>query len=960
MFSQIPEKQMNIVRWLLSCAWLLLIVSLFYDPVSLWLTSPTNDISPLRVDPYGCIKVQAECLPQNAYILGPSLFWGVIIPVIILSLLVFGHELWRRICPLAFMSQISKFLGKQRYLKKIDPETGKSRLELAKVQPNSWLAKNYLYLQFALLFISLLARILFIDAEGIILGGFLLGLILLAVIVGYLYGGKAWCQYFCPMAPVETILSEPRGVLNSIAHQNTQLAISQSMCRITDQNGIERSACMACKSPCLDIDAERDYWQNINQPQRQFITYSYLGLLIGYFVYYYLYSGNWNYYVSGGWARQEAQLASLFAPGFYLFDQAIAIPKIAAAPLTLIVFSLLGYGIGRYAEKQYKSYLLRNNKPATADVVHHRVFSIFTFLAFNCFLILGGLPLIIAATNTPKFIIDIPIFWRYLGYFLLVMTSGIWLNRTWKRTKDIYQQEVISNHLRRQLALFDIELPAHLARTDKYINPIEIYQFLDNQVHATREQQLSIYQGVLQDGVRAGDVSIHDSFHDLQLLRQSLNLRDEDHGLIINELSMETPDLFNPQHHYSREDQWRLQGFREQLQNVTKGKQILSTGESVTGLLDNSQADQSLNKVLMSELKKLRSLRQEYAITPAEEEIVLANLDKDNGLSRKSDILLKQLRDLDQTYQIFDPENLPEQATVLQLLRSVIEKKQKTTASRVLNVLTKMDPQQPLAGAIAQQLNDHAHAVLPNLLTNKITSELSPAIVATLEKKSLKTNRQEVSPEVIVNQLEKLWQEEDDLTKSMSLYVICQLDEVKGKELATQVVNHQNSEPLLKETSQILLQQSEEPEAVKTLNIIEKLLQLLNSDLFNTMQTDNLMELAKVAQVKNYKFSEVVLEQGVTGKELMLLVIGEVQLWISSAQGKTLLGNLFPGQMINELEVLADSRQTTTVIVSQPEARILAINTEVFRKMVVNDPGLAEKVSQHKGEYLQQFIQQNI
>ncbi|MGL6281452.1 MAG: calcium-binding protein, partial [Microcoleaceae cyanobacterium] len=138
MFSQIPEKQMNIVRWLLSCAWLLLIVSLFYDPVSLWLTSPSNNISPLRVDPYGCIKVQAECLPQNAYILGPSLFWGVIIPVIILSLLVFGHELWRRICPLAFMSQISKFLGKQRYLKKIDPETGKSRLELAKVQPNSW------------------------------------------------------------------------------------------------------------------------------------------------------------------------------------------------------------------------------------------------------------------------------------------------------------------------------------------------------------------------------------------------------------------------------------------------------------------------------------------------------------------------------------------------------------------------------------------------------------------------------------------------------------------------------------------------------------------------------------------------------------------------------------------------------------------------------------------------------
>ena len=75
-------------------------------------------------------------------------------------LLVFGHETWRRICPLSFLSQIPRALGIQRQRKIVNNRTGKVRYELVKVAQDSWLGCNHLYLQFGLLFLGLTLRIL--------------------------------------------------------------------------------------------------------------------------------------------------------------------------------------------------------------------------------------------------------------------------------------------------------------------------------------------------------------------------------------------------------------------------------------------------------------------------------------------------------------------------------------------------------------------------------------------------------------------------------------------------------------------------------------------------------------------------------------------------------------------------------------------------------------------------------
>ena len=90
MLSKVSEQKMHCVRLVLAIGWLVLISSLFYDPISHHLTDPNNLLSPFR-DHHGCVLVQGKCLEESPYPLGARIFWGMIIPSTIMILLVFGH-----------------------------------------------------------------------------------------------------------------------------------------------------------------------------------------------------------------------------------------------------------------------------------------------------------------------------------------------------------------------------------------------------------------------------------------------------------------------------------------------------------------------------------------------------------------------------------------------------------------------------------------------------------------------------------------------------------------------------------------------------------------------------------------------------------------------------------------------------------------------------------------------------
>ncbi|MCZ8129472.1 MAG: EF-hand domain-containing protein [Microcystis sp. LE19-114.1B] len=621
MFAQIPERSMHYLRWVVTIAWLILIFSLFFDPISAKLTDTNNLSSPLRVDPDLCIKVQGVCLPQSSYQLGAPIFWGIVVPSGIFILLVFGHELWRRICPLSFLSQIPRALGKQRQKKQTD-KSGKVRSEIYKVPKNSWLARNYLYLQFSLLFLGLCGRILFYNSDRLVLGSFLILTILAAIFVGYWYGGKSWCNYFCPMSPVQRIYGEPRGLLNSTAHEDSRGGITQSMCRIVREDGSEQSACVACQSPCIDIDAERSYWDGINNSDRQWLYYGYFGLVFGYFIYYYLYAGNWDYYFSGAWARDENQLESLFKPGFYLAGQAIAIPKLVTVPLTLAICTFLGYFLGKKVENAYKVYRIRKKSPLTTEIIRHRVFTVGTFLIFNFFFIFGGRP----------FINLLPKFWHYLASILLAVLSSLWLYRTWTRDPGRYQREGLAGRLRKQLGKLGLDTAKYLdGRSLEALQADEVYVLAKILPDFTHQKRLKAYKAVLKEALEEGYTDFGHSLEILQQMRLELTITEAEHQAILTELGVESAELLDPEKQYSREDWLRLQSYRDALLEsllVTwkkdpdrkVGSELL---EVLTGKSSREAIEHLLTELPAAETGTVESLRREYGVTGQEEETIL-------------------------------------------------------------------------------------------------------------------------------------------------------------------------------------------------------------------------------------------------------------------------------------------------------------------------------------------------
>ena len=115
MISPIPERNMLAIRWALLAGWLALIGNLFIHSV----VPVDGRLTHVMVSGTRCVQIQDHCVSvfqaNDSTIPNVSvLFWGAIVPGVILILLVFGHVTWRRICPLSLVSQIPQIFGWQR------------------------------------------------------------------------------------------------------------------------------------------------------------------------------------------------------------------------------------------------------------------------------------------------------------------------------------------------------------------------------------------------------------------------------------------------------------------------------------------------------------------------------------------------------------------------------------------------------------------------------------------------------------------------------------------------------------------------------------------------------------------------------------------------------------------------------------------------------------------------------
>jgi len=518
MLSKWSEKTMRRVRWGLTIGWLVLILSMFLDPIS---SAWTVGNSPFAASaPNQCFQFQGECRPLVAYPMGARVFWGMVLPLVILTLFILGHEAWRRMCPLSFLSQIPRAMGWQ---------------QKRTIDEDSWLGRNSLYLQWSLLFLGLMLRLLLINSDRHLLGIFLLFTIASAIAIGFLFDGKTWCNYFCPMAPVQMIYSEPGGLLGSEAHTAPPRTTTQSMCRTVDRDGQEKSACVACKAGCMDIDAEGDYWSSIRKPDRKLVYYSYIGLVIGFYLYFGLYSGNWNFLSAGVW-NETNQFSTLMNPGFFIAGRAIPIPKLVAVPLTLVLSAGTAYAIGLWIELRWKRSNKRQGYPLSSEQVQSRLFAIATFIAFNLLFFLGVRPTIGYLPSIAQ---------QFLSWGAVVVSS-LWLAKTWRRSAQRYSRERDASLLRRQLAKLNLDLTQPLeGRSLDHLNPDELYALAKVLPGFTQSYQLQIYEGVLRDAFEQHSVTPSTSLRAFAPLRKSLGISDEAHWSVLEMLQREEPTLFH-------------------------------------------------------------------------------------------------------------------------------------------------------------------------------------------------------------------------------------------------------------------------------------------------------------------------------------------------------------------------------------------------------------------------------
>ena len=284
--------------------------------------------------------------------LAGRLVWTVLIAFLPLFIVLVGYHRWRRICPLAFFSQIPTLLRRP----------GSRRA-------SPWLQANAYYVSFSVFFFSLWIRLIATNGSGVAIAAFFTLIALAALLSGVLYTGKTWCNYVCPLSFIEKVYTEPHGLRESTNSQCTK--------------------CTACKTACPDINEENGYWREIDSRPKRFVYYAYPGLIFGFYLYYYLQSGTWEYYFGGSWTHEPGLIRTAFSPGtvgptagFFFLPQA---PRALASALTLAGTTFLSFGMFRRLETWVDRWLCRWKGEAEPSYRRHILLSVSAFVSFVTF-----------------------------------------------------------------------------------------------------------------------------------------------------------------------------------------------------------------------------------------------------------------------------------------------------------------------------------------------------------------------------------------------------------------------------------------------------------------------------------------------------------------------------------------------------------------------------------------------
>jgi CRP/FNR family transcriptional regulator, cyclic AMP receptor protein len=93
--------------------------------------------------------------------------------------------------------------------------------------------------------------------------------------------------------------------------------------------------------------------------------------------------------------------------------------------------------------------------------------------------------------------------------------------------------------------------------------------------------------------------------------------------------------------------------------------------------------------------------------------------------------------------------------------------------------------------------------------------------------------------------------------------------------------------------------------------------------------------------INEFDAGDVIFEEGSTGRELYVVLDGQVEIVKIGATGKTVLVTLGKGEFFGEMAVIDGSARSATAVAATPHTKVMRINHARFVYLVSQQPAFA-------------------
>jgi hypothetical protein len=751
-----------------------------------------------------------------------------------------------------------------------------------------------------------LCRILFYNSDRLALVAAFLALMAVAFTVGLFFGGKTWCNYVCPLAVIQATYTGPGGLFDSKAHLQPT-AIPQSMCRTPGPDG-DRGACVGCNANCPDVDLENSYWKRIDSDSKRFMYNGLFGLIVAFYSYYYVYSGSWDYYFSGAWTHERSQVATLFAPGFYIGGHAIPIPKLLAAPLYFLVCIFLAHAGLIGIERAYSALMQRRGKPLPKTRLRHRMLTVTGFLSFTVFYFFGGRPNILLMPPWGVKAIDLA----------LAIVSITWFIRSLGREADIYRRESLARTLRQQLARLGFRSEDSLeGRPLEQLSADEVYVLAKTLPNFTQAQKREAYRGILVEALQTGQTKSSESLKTLRDVREQLGLSDSDHAAIAAAIGVEDPKLFDMDAARSLESRLRLDNYRKFLLDLVQ--QGLADGQQPIDYLRTPQAAAAI-----------APLRSFFAVTDEEHVQAVAEVAHDDvRFVDNARGLLNAYCGLEAQRFSLGQDARPE----ARLLRHALVKRARAMIREIVNVLRSLDDfdaARPFAGALRALVGRETEAAL-----NEAAADAPPELAAAFADPGAAALP--ISYTDVVSQskpadltLRALAGDGEPLVAALAVSALA-ADPARARGLVDELW------PPAKSTTPFLQALRADAARGRRSECVAAMADLLNIEAFAELDLDRIAYVAERSEFRDYEPGEAICRMGEPSEFMFVLVKGATEVWIARDEARMTIGRGQKGSVFGELGLITRRPRAATVEVTGGPATALLIPRAIVDDLLNQD-----------------------